>query len=59
MEANGRAEKQQRADWLRNWESVWKVGGHWVMQVLHTVRCCMRAQRVPLLEQLLHQPGCR
>lgn len=25
METNGRAEKQQRANWLRNWEAVWKM----------------------------------
>lgn len=27
METNRRAEQQERVDWLRNWESVWKVGG--------------------------------
>ena len=27
METNRRAGQQERVDWLRNWESVWKVGG--------------------------------
>jgi len=59
METNGRAERQQRANWLGNWEDVWKVGGveveaggrsRWLVgtaqQVLHATGMDTQSYRV-------------